>query len=282
MMVPPRIAAAMLLILIAGTADAQDDHQSHVPVPLPADVNPADLFQDRILHSQQRAGLADILKLGSKPDKEQALKILHDNPQLENLVRGLQSGDPASLNRLHELLGKPSGMSVAQLQDLLKALPQTETGSDRTFSPTPSAPKSAPPISRPRSNPADEAARREIAHQVADLTKRLPEHLPESLRNSPAVKDLFHRLSDSATDALRDHSAEGWDAQLARLESRWHVVRDWLPKEVPAALRNVRFPDLSRMAPDVHMPEIDLTPPALPSVRASAGRPQTWVRPRMS
>jgi hypothetical protein len=273
MMLPARIAAALALILIAGSADAQDEQPSHVPVPRPADVNPAQLIRDRILKSQQRAGLEDIAKLGKSLDKESLLKIIKDNPQLANLIPGIQAHDPASLNRLHELLadpnpwrGNPNAPSPAQLQKLLQSLPQLQPGAGRTFSPIPSDPKAVPKIARPQSNPAEEAARRQIAHQVADLTKRLPEHLPDSLRNSPAVKGLVNRLSESAMGALGDTGTDGWDAQLARLESRWHVVRDWLPREMPAALRNIRMPDLSRIAPDVHMPEIDLTPPTLPSV----------------
>jgi hypothetical protein len=96
--------------------------------------------------------------------------------------------------------------------------------------------------------------------------------LPDSLRDSPAVRNVFRRISDSAVDALSGAGGgDGWDAQLARLEDQWHVARDWLPKEMPAALRRLKLPDFSRFAPDVHMPQIEVNAPHIPSVGGFTG-----------
>src|SRR6516162_6450499 len=88
------LVSLALLLSNAARISADDEHRSHVPVSLPANVDPATLFRDRIKQLREQAGLADLLKqFGSNGtmNREQVLKLLRDNPQLGDLVRGLNS-----------------------------------------------------------------------------------------------------------------------------------------------------------------------------------------------
>jgi hypothetical protein len=267
----PSFITVFVLLIAGDAAIGQTRYPSHIPMPPPTDIDPAALIQERLLASQEWAGLGDLLKFGAGLDVAQALKILRNNPQTESLVRGMQSGDPDSANRLRNMLTEarrmwvtPPEMSPDDYMRILQRLPSLASGASGDSSQASVPIQSSRSRNRPRASPQDEAARREIAHRMEDLTKRLPEHLPNSLRNSPAVKDLFHRLSATAIDALQGTNADGWDVQLARLESRFHALRGWLPKEMPAALRNLHMPDVTRYAADVSMPQVDLTPASLP------------------
>jgi hypothetical protein len=271
-----RFSPFVVLLSVAVPAVAQDEHRSHVPVPLPADVDPAQLFGKRILESQEQAGLADLLKqLGKNGgiNQGQLSKLLKDNPQLGDLVGGFQSKDPEKSNRVQELLRNalhagrlPGNMSPNAIEEQLRNLqlrpdvagvPPIQSGRP----PMPPSPPERPPI-----DPAEQSRKRELANQLAEWAERFPrDKLPESVRNSPAVKDAFQRLTEAAADALRSPTgADGLDA-LTRLETRFQSVREWLPKEMPAALRSLHLPDLSRFAPNVRVPQFEVSPPTLPS-----------------
>jgi hypothetical protein len=251
------------LLAAAAPIPAQDEHRSHIPVPPPADVDPARLFQERLQQARLPADLADLVKQfganGAIRNEEQLRKLLQDNPQLGNLL-----GNP----EIRDLLGKtlqtgkpPPGLTPEMIQRRLEDLQLS-----RPTGIPPPQPLSPRLSDRPPINPAEQARKRELANQVAQWAERFPrDRLPDSVRNSPTMKDLLDRLSESAADALRNSSgADGLDA-LARLESRFQAVRDWLPKEMPAALRNLRMPDLSRFSPNVRVPHYDVSPPTLPS-----------------
>ena len=57
-----RFLPVAVLLFVAIRASGQDNHRSHVPVPLPADVDPAKLFQERIQQARLPADVADLLK----------------------------------------------------------------------------------------------------------------------------------------------------------------------------------------------------------------------------
>src|SRR5437868_15173127 len=97
-----RRLGTVMALLLAAPAAAQDGHQSHVPVPPAGDANTAQLFRERILKAQQQAGLAELLKqfgANGAINREQAEKLLRDNPQLADLVRDLNSDNPEVTNR---------------------------------------------------------------------------------------------------------------------------------------------------------------------------------------
>jgi hypothetical protein len=273
------LVSLALLLSNAARISADDEHRSHVPVPLPANVDPATLFRDRIKQLREQAGLADLLKqFGSNGtmNREQVLKLLRDNPQLGDLVRGLNSNDPEMTNRIQQFLidgwqaGRlPRGLGPTEIEEKLRTLELRPTPPAIGGRGRPTPPRFA---FRPPADASEQTRKRELAQQLADWAERFPrDQLPESVRNSPAVKDLFQRLSESATDVLHDSAgADGLDA-LARLETRFQVVRDWLPKEMPAALRSLKLPDLSRFSPNVRVPQLEMNAPALPSVPRFGG-----------
>jgi hypothetical protein len=247
---------------------AQDGHKSHVPVPLPADVDPVKLFQERIQQARMPADVADMVKQftanrGTGTAEEQIRKLLDENPQFRDMLF-----NPAMKDQAHDLIGKairmtklPPGITPKLIQDQLDALRQGEpigVSIPQSFTPR--------TVNRPTLDPAEQARKRELVNQMAQWAERFPrDKLPESVRNSPALMDLFQRLAESVTDALRNpDGADGLDA-LAKLESRFQTVRDWLPKEMPAALKSLHLPDLSRFSANVHVPHFDANAPSLPS-----------------
>jgi hypothetical protein len=255
----------VLLLSAAAPISAQDEHRSHVPVPLPADVDPARLFEKRIQQARLPADIADLVKQfgANRPaNEEQLRKIFQDNPQLRDMLN-----NPESRDQFRDLLGKaiqqqlgraPPGMTPDALLRELESL--------RLSPPAGGPPMPTPrPIDRPPLDPTEQARKRELANQMAKWAEKFPrDKLPDSVRNSPTVKDLFNRLSESAADALRNPSGDGLDA-LARLESRLQAIRDWLPKEMPAALQSLKLPDLSRYAPNMRIPRFEMNAPTLPS-----------------
>ena len=229
---------------------AQDAHKSHVPVPLPTDVDPAKLFQERIQQARMPADVADMVKQfaanrGTETAEAQIRRLLEGNPQLRDILF-----NPAMKDQAHGLIGEailksklPPGITPKLIQDQLDALRQGEPiGASVPQSYTPRA------VNRPTLDPAEQARKRELVNQMAQWAERFPrDKLPESVRNSPALMDLFQRLSASVTDALRNpDGSDGLDA-LAKLESRFQTVRDWLPKEMPAAPKSLHLPDLSAL-----------------------------------
>ena len=232
-----RLTPMMVLATVAGPAGAQDGHQSHVRVELPSDIDAIRQFQDRIRQAQGQIGLAELATQlsasGRLPDPEQLRKLIAANPQLADMIRGLKDGDPEMFARLGQAGGLPPGMTADLIQRRLKEMPPIKLPPPNRLLPRDAAPiPPPPPVERPKPNPAEQAARQQIAKEVSDWAERFPrDRLPSSLRDSAAVKDLFHRLTDTAADALRNNAgAEGWDAQLARWEARWKAARDWLPK----------------------------------------------------
>jgi hypothetical protein len=274
MTVITRSGVGLALAVMAGAAFAPDSHQSHIPVPLPTDVDPAQLFRDRIQQARIPIELADLAKRlaanGVNDDAEQIRNILQTNPQLQDMIVNDEKGGQFRdlFNQLKQSGQLPLGLKPELIQRKLRALAQTQTARI-----APELSSAQPFVDWPPIDKAEQARKRELAAQVAEWADRFPrDHLPEPLRNSPAMQSLLHRLSDSAVDALSGAGgADGWDAQLARLESRWQVARDWLPKEMPAALRRIKLPDLSRLAPNVNMPQIDLDVPHMPSIRGFTG-----------
>ncbi len=251
----------LFALILAGPVLGQEEHHSHVPVPLLVGVDPAKLFQERIQQARLPADLAELLKQlganGTVRNADQFRRILQSNPQLRDLLRDPEGRD--LLDKAIQMAQLPPGVTPEMIQRKLDDLQQSKPAGP---TPTP-MPR---PAERPPIDMAEQARKRELANQLAQWAEQFPrDRLPESVRNSPAVKDLFQRLSESATDILRNPGgADGLDA-LARLETRFQSVRDWLPKQMPAALRNLRLPDLSRFSPNVRMPHFAMNPPALPS-----------------
>jgi hypothetical protein len=282
-MIRIRGLGAALTLLLTAPAPAQDRHQSHIPVQPSSDADIERLFRERFQNAQERAGVADLLKQfgGNGPlNPRQLLKFLNDHPELAALVEGVRTQDPETIRRLQQLLkdatqpGRfPDAETAGRIEEQLRNLFNSGNGIPPEFSsksfvlPTPS-------VGQPPVDPADRAARQEIARQIAEFAQRFPkDHLPDSLRNSPAMRDLFRGLSESATAALRNpYGAEGLDAQLARFKTRWQQLGNWLPKEVPAALRKLHVPDITRMiGPRRHsLPTLEATTtvprPAVPHV----------------
>jgi hypothetical protein len=275
-----RHASLFFIALFAGSpALAQDEHQSHVPVPPAGDGNPATLFHQRIQEAQQRTGFGELLKQLDRegsPDQQALLKYLHTHPELAGMVGRLQAGDPEITGRLRQFLegsGRsgqlPGSLTPEGIVQLLKNLrlpegqvaPQPPPTSDRPISPGRPTPP-APPL-----DPAEQDARRHIARHLAELAERFPrDHLPDSVRHSPAVQDFFRRLGESASDALRNANSEGLDAQLAKLERGWKSLTHMLPKQVSDAFRKLRMPDLPRMSSDVRVPRFEVHAPSGPSL----------------
>jgi hypothetical protein len=268
---------AVAVVLIAPSAiRAQDGHTSHVHVPPAEGVDPAKLVRERIQKARLTTDFTDLLKAlpvkGGVQDEQlqRIAEIIRANPQLLEMVNGLRAGDDEKAKQLaRELIATsgqggrmPSVQSLAALQQQLTKIRPLDINS------LPPGTQVLPPItSRPKPDPAEQSARRQIATQIAEMAERFPrEHLPESVRNSPEVQNLFRRLSESAADALRTPAGgDGLDAQLARLEGHWETIRNWMPKEMPAVLRQIHIPDLSRFAPSVQMPHVELAPPSMPS-----------------
>lgn len=249
----PHLLCAFLLI--APPALAQDEHRSHIPVPLPAGVDPARLFRERVQEAQLQT-LADLVRrfkaVGPGRNAEQLRNLLQNNPQFQKLLESPEGQH--LLNKARQEGKLPAGLTPEVVQRNLDEYLKTHP--PPTIRPMPQSAEE-PPISE-----AEQARKREWAEKVAQWTERLP----ESVRNSPALKDGVQRLTESAAEALRNSGGgpDGLDA-LARLETRLEFVRKWLPKEMPAALRNLRMPDLSRFAPNVRLPHLEMNPPELPS-----------------
>jgi hypothetical protein len=273
-------STSLLAALLAVTASvfALDDHQSHIPVPPSGDINPVSLFNQRMLEAQQLAGLDKFIKQlpSNGIEEDRALKLLQNNPQLADLLRRMAT-DPSAAKRIEEMLqdfgrsGRlPPGWSVERIEQLLGNLQNFPSGGDMPPPPAagdrPLAPQSplSPP---PPADPAERATRRHIAEHLAEMADRLPRELPENLRNSPAVQDFFHRMGQSAREALRNSNAgDGLDAQIARLEKQWKSFRDTLPKPVTNAFKKLRMPDFSRLSSNVRLPRLDFNRPSVPSM----------------
>ncbi|HEY1375726.1 MAG TPA: hypothetical protein VGF55_02995, partial [Gemmataceae bacterium] len=279
--------------LLPALVFAQDDRPSHVPIPRATDADPARLFRERIEQSQTRADLGSLMKQfgagGPFGNPEQIQKLLESNPQLRDAARKmaeeLANGDPQTRERLRGLIGsvlqsnpeltRRYGLTPEAVEDRLKSLGRQGPPGELVAPPgRPSRPRAEPPprpadrpADGPRPDPAEQAARREWAERIAGWAERFPRDRLGPLRDSPEVKDLFRRLSESAADALRGGGGrDGLDAQLARWEARWNAARDWLPQELPAALRGMKLPDLSRLPhPNLHVPHLEVSPPAMPA-----------------
>lgn len=259
-----RILIFVGVVIGAGPVAAQDDHQSHVRVDLPPNVDAARLFQDRLRQAQGQVGLAEFARQlganGRAPDAEQLRKLLDSNPQIADMVRRLREGDPEMMARLERAGGLPPGITADTLQQRLQEMsPLPHPRKPRSLPHDRASIPPPPPLDRPRPNSREQAARQQIVKQLSEWAERFPrDRLPSSLRDSPAVKDLFHRLTDTAAEALRNNAgAEGWDTQLARWEAGWKAATDWLPKEAPAALKHLHLPDVSRFTPTVRLPQIE-------------------------
>jgi hypothetical protein len=289
--------AAACCLLPALPVTAQDDRPSHVPVPRTTDADPTQLFRDRIQNSQSRSDLDALLRQFGGAGRsfgtpEQMRQLLQSNPQLremaERLQKDLRSGDPDTRDRLRGLIdsviqtnpnlaGRMSADDVErQLRTLSPSRPGTNGGPpDRnTGQPVERPPtRTDPPGERPRPDAAQEAARRQWTNRIAEWAEKFPrDRLAGPLRDSPAVRDLFRRLSESAADALRNSGgADGLDAQLARMEARWRAARDWLPEELPESMRGLKLPDLSGVPqPNWQVPQLDVSPPAFSAPRFSS------------
>ena len=273
-----RILIFVGVVIGAGPVAAQADHQSHVRVDLPPNVDAARLFQDRLRQAQGQVGLAEFARQlganGRVPDAEQ--------------LRKLDRFEPA--DRRH---GSPPSRGRSGTVGSARASRRVAAGDHRRYASTaapgnvaaPASPQAAVVAERPRFNSAapavrsaaaefrEQAARQQIVKQLSEWAERFPrDRLPSSLRDSPAVKDLFHRLTDTAADALRNNAgAEGWDTQLARWEAGWKAATDWLPKEAPAALKHLHLPDVSRFTPTVRLPQIERMAPTLSEIRRIDG-----------
>jgi hypothetical protein len=271
------------------------DTRSHIPVPRTGDADPTQLFRDRIQQSKSRAELDGMLRqLGSERgfgNPEQMRKLLETNPQLQDMARkmaaDLASADPEKKERLRDLIGSvlqsnpelqrryrltPDDVEK-QLRTMAGDKPSTDAAATRPTRPTQERPRAKDrPATPPKADTADMAARRQWTKRIAEWAEKFPrDKLSGSFRDSPAIKDLFRRLTDSAADAMRSTSGgEGLDAQLARWESWWNSAHEWLPSELPAALQSWRLPELSNIPqPDWHMADIDMRPPVLSGPRLS-------------
>jgi hypothetical protein len=300
-----RRPAVLALFLLAAPAAAQgtDPGSSHVPIPLPAEGNPAAEFNKRIEQLKLRASLEGLLKfqglLGqmqngqlSPEQREQLSKHLAQYPELENLIRGLQANDPEALKKWQGLAGAMFQDGSGNLDPRLaqrfleRALPKlslpqpanparpTEAGPrPRLEDKQTTSPRESPAARpAPAANPEEQASRQAWARSIAEWADRFPQDkLAGPLRDSQAVRDLFRGLTQAGVDAMRNGgAAEGLDAQLARWESRWKSFRDWLPKELPERLV-AHLPDLSGLPqPNLQMPSIDWSPPPAPTAPAFA------------
>jgi hypothetical protein len=289
--------AALAVLFAAAPATAQDGHLSHVLIETPDQDEALRSFRERIRRAQQEAGLADALKQfgGKMPfDLEQLQKALQKDPKFKDLVEGVQKGDRDKLDQFQDLLQKAKGSGmlgpldpavIKQAEDKLQELrSQSPAGPPGNPVESDGQPPISPPLpTDPPPDPAERAARQEINQQLADFAQRFPkEHLPEQLRNSPALQDAFHRLSDYAADALRHPDRpDGIDAQLARLKIHWDGLQEWLPKQIPEAMRKLQLPDITRMIPAKRSrwPVIEL-PSAPPAPRL--GRAPGGIRPAMN
>src|SRR4051812_50186976 len=83
--------AGIVAVLLHGSAYAQDDRPSHVPVPRATDADPTKLFRDRIEQSKSRTDLDALLKRfgagGAFGNAEQMRRLLEENPQLRDMAR---------------------------------------------------------------------------------------------------------------------------------------------------------------------------------------------------
>jgi hypothetical protein len=203
----------------------------------------------------------------------------------QKMAADLASGDSEKQNHLRGLIGsvlqsnpelqRRYGLTPKDVERQLQTMAghkEPKAGAPATRPPQPRVERppapERPPPPPPKGNPAELAARRQWTNRIAEWAERFPrDQLSGSFRDSPAIRDLVRRLTEAATDALRSTGAsEGLDAQLARWETKWKSASDWLPHELPAALRMWPMHDLTSM-PHVNwqLPDIDVSPPALSS-----------------
>lgn len=279
-----RALTAGFLFVAIGIASGQDPHPSHIPVPRKSASDPARVFQESIQKSRLRADLDSIIKQlgpgGAISNPDQVRRLLDSNPQLMELLQGLQSNDPQSRDRLRKLLGDSNTRNRAPATQALerelrrlaqnaqggnsaRELPQTQPGNSgirqrRSETSTTSGESSVAVES------SELKSQRQWANTIAEWAERLPRQKMGGLRDSQAMQDLVRQFSESAAKAVSGGDENNLAAQLARWESRIQGARDWLPHEIPELFRPVKSWDLSGL-PRPNLPNVDFSPRALPS-----------------
>jgi hypothetical protein len=295
----------LALALVAGPAAAQvapDPRPSHVPVPRAEGTDPARLFAEKIQQSKLRADLDGLLKqfrgdparasdflrqfqemLRNNPGlRDQLRELTNDDGRLAGLLDSVRQSNPevgglltpdVVRKQLRNLGGPPDGPAAVAPPKVRPSSPAGEP--DRPAERRPRTPPPQKQAERPRTppppaDPAEREAREAWARQLERWASRFdPDRLTGPLRNSPALQNLLRDLARSGGEALRrGASGEGLDAQLARWQRRWETARDWLPDvRLPDGFRpnldGVQLPEL--LQSNIRLPNLDLTPPALPS-----------------
>lgn len=202
----------------------------------------------RQLGQGQGGALAEQLRKMVENDPtllEKAREMLGSNdPKTRELVRGAIDGALKGNPDLGKLNLSPEEMQ-RQIQQAFGSgrLKETVGSSSRLDS---------------RQSVANEDNRRAWARDLAAWAERMNKNrLAEPLRNSAAVNGLLNDLTKAGLESAKSgRTGEGLDAQLSQWQEYLQTARDWLPDEVPSALRE-RLNSLDLPTPDFSAPHFD-------------------------
>ncbi len=202
----------------------------------------------RQLGQGQGGALAEQLRKMVENDPtllEKAREMLGSNdPKTRELVRGAIDGALKGNPDLGKLNLSPEEMQ-RQIQQAFGngRLKETVGSSSRLDS---------------RQSVANEDNRRAWARDLAAWAERMNKNrLAEPLRNSAAVNGLLNDLTKAGLESAKSgRTGEGLDAQLSQWQEYLQTARDWLPDEVPSALRE-RLNSLDLPTPDFSAPHFD-------------------------
>lgn len=254
--------AATVAVVLAPVALAQE-RPSHREIPHDRHFDRKRAFEEKFRNSQVRGEVESLLRqLGQGqggPLADQLRAMVEKDPALLEKAREmLGSNDPKTRDLVRgaiggALRGNPAlnklDLTPEQLQHHIE-----QAFGNRKFGET--ARSEGRAESRPTESSED--ARRAWARDLAAWAERMNKNkLAASLKNSAAVSGLLNDLTKAGIDSVKSgRQGEGFDAQLSRWQDQVQAARDWLPDELPAAIRE-RFNGLELPTPEFTAPQFD-------------------------
>lgn len=266
-----RLTIAIAVALAASIA--AQERPSHREIPHDRQFDPKRAFEEKFKGLQVRGELDALLKQldqgKGNPLVDQLRKMVENNPDaLQEIRAGLNSNDP----KMRELIrgaieGALKGNS--ELGKLNLTPEQLQQQIEQVFGARKFG-EALRPERRPegRLPESKEDARRAWARDLAAWAERVNKNkLAAPLKNSAAVNGLLNDLTKAGLESVKSgRQGDGFDAQLLQWQDRIQNLREWLPNEIPSALRD-RFNNLELPNAEFSAPQFD-APTGLGSVSA--------------